>query len=250
VTPLRHHRSRRRGLRAFSLVELMVALAISAILLTASLVALDGSFRAYQRTTEEASTHTVARLAMHRLLATIRTGEAFDFDPPLDPFEDEIEATSVSVFLPPDADAFARGDASCCGGRPAGRWITVRWIGGGGGADGGAGSEPPCENCLVLEVLDDVCRQVCADGADACDSPCTGREVVRHVLLGGVEPQFHADGTPIMPFRIAYEDGWRVTRITVDLSIQPDDDVSTAIAHEPPPPIRLVGSASPRRLAP
>jgi len=243
VTPLRHHRSRRRGLRAFSLVELMVALAISAILLTASLVALDGSFRAYQRTTEEASTHTVARLAMHRLLATIRTGEAFDFDPPLDPFEDEIEATSVSVFLPPDADA------SCCGGAPAGRWITVRWIGEGAGGETGD-SSPPCENCLVLEVLDDVCRQVCADGADACDSPCTEREVVRHVLLGGVEPQFHADGTPIMPFRIAYEDGWRVTRITVDLSIQPDDDVSAAIAHEPPPPIRLVGSASPRRLAP
>jgi prepilin-type N-terminal cleavage/methylation domain-containing protein len=228
--------------RGFSLLELMVALAISALLLTAALVALDASFRAYRRTTEEVATHTTARLAMHRLLALVRTGKAFDFDPPLDPFDDEIEATSVSVFLPPDADAF------CCGGRPKGRWITVRWIGE-GGADGGAGSEPPCESCLVLEVRNDVCRQVCAD-RDECGSPCTEREVDRHVLLGGVEPQFHADGTPIMPFRIAYEDGWRVRRVTVDLSIQPDDDISTSIAHEPPPPIRLVGSASPRSIAP
>lgn len=189
-----------RSRRGFSLLELMVALAISAILLTSALVALDASFRAYRRTTEEAATHTTARMAMHRLLALIRTGT--DFGPlPANPLDDELEIDYFEVLT------------------PDGRWVVVRW-------DGEARQ-------LLIAV----------DTAD-------GDPGVPHVLLGGIEPRFEADGTPIMPFRIAYQDGWRVRRITLDLSIQPDDDVSAAIAHEAPPPIRLVGSASPRVIAP
>lgn len=197
MTRLRRRDARRSG---FSLLELMVALAISALLLTAALVALDASFRAYRRTTEEVATHTTARIAMHRLLALIRTGT--DFGPlPADPLDDELESDYLEVRT------------------PDGRWVVMRW-------DGEA------ERLLIA--------------VDSVD----GEPGVPQVLLGGVEPQFHADGTPIMPFRIAYQDGWRVRRVTVDLSIQPDDDVSAAIAHEPPPPIRLVGSASPRSIAP
>jgi len=194
-------RSRRpRSRCGFSLLELMVALAISAILLTAALVALDASFRAYRRTTEEVATHTTARIAMHRLLALVRTGS--DFGPlPANPLDEELESDTLEVRT------------------PDGRWVVIRW-------DGEA------ERLLM-----------------AVDSP-DGQPGPPRVLLGGVEPQFHADGTPVMPFRIAYEDGWRVRRVTVDLSIQPDDDISAAIAHEPPPPIRLVGSASPRSIAP
>jgi hypothetical protein len=63
---------------------MLIALAICAVLLTATLVALDASFRAYQRTTEVASTHTIARLALHRMLTLIRTG--VEFGPfPIDP---------------------------------------------------------------------------------------------------------------------------------------------------------------------
>ncbi|MCH2161450.1 MAG: prepilin-type N-terminal cleavage/methylation domain-containing protein [Phycisphaerales bacterium] len=70
--------------RGFSLIEVMIALAISAALLSATLVALDASFRAYQSTTEEVSTHSIARLVMHRLLTMVRTGT--DFGPyPEDP---------------------------------------------------------------------------------------------------------------------------------------------------------------------
>ncbi len=61
----------------FSFVELLIALAICAMLLTATLVALDASFKAYQRTTEVASTHTIARLALNRMLTLIRTGVEF-----------------------------------------------------------------------------------------------------------------------------------------------------------------------------
>ena len=72
-----HWRGPRRLRRGFNLVEMLIALAITAALLAATMVALDASFMAYQSTTEVASTHTVGRLAMHRILALIRTGTEF-----------------------------------------------------------------------------------------------------------------------------------------------------------------------------
>lgn len=68
---------RRHSVRGFSIVELMIALSISALLLTACLVALDSSFKSYESTTESASTHVVSRMVMHRALAMIRSGEEF-----------------------------------------------------------------------------------------------------------------------------------------------------------------------------
>ena len=72
--------SRRRGRnlrRAFNLPELLIAVAINAVLMLATFVALHASFQAYQATTEVAATHTIARLAMHRMLTLIRTGNEF-----------------------------------------------------------------------------------------------------------------------------------------------------------------------------
>lgn len=183
----------------FSLLELLVALAISAMLLTAALVALDASFRAYRRTTEEASTHVVARLAMHRLLALIRTG--VDFGPlPASPLDEELESDVLEVLT------------------PEGRWVIIRW-------------DPEGERLLL--AVDD------GDGAGE-----------NRVLLGGVEVHAQPDGTPIAPFRLRYEDGWKVRRVTVDLAIRPDDDRTSAVRHEAMTPIRLVGSASPRSIDP
>lgn len=68
-------RGRHRG--GFSMIELLVALTISSLLLTACLTALDGSFKAYEATADQASTHVVSRLVMHRVLQMIRTGEEF-----------------------------------------------------------------------------------------------------------------------------------------------------------------------------
>lgn len=80
--------------RGFNLVELLIALSISAALLAATMVALDASFRAYQSTTEVASTHSVARLAMHRMQALIRTGQ--EFGPfPADPTISVIESDFI-----------------------------------------------------------------------------------------------------------------------------------------------------------
>lgn len=91
------NRSLRRTRRAFSLVEMLVALAISAALLTAVMVALNASFIAYQRTTEVASTHTISRLMMHRMLTLLRTGR--DFGPyPLDPRFPTVESTYIEFY--------------------------------------------------------------------------------------------------------------------------------------------------------
>ena len=70
-------RDRHNARRAFSLVEVLIALTITATLLTATLAALDTSFKSYKHTTESASTHVVARIVVQRVTAMIRTGSEF-----------------------------------------------------------------------------------------------------------------------------------------------------------------------------
>ncbi len=87
--PGQHHNQHRRSRRGFSMIEVMIALAITASLMSAVMVALDASFRAYRATTESASRHTVARLTMHRILALIRTGSDFG------PFQANVITTPI-----------------------------------------------------------------------------------------------------------------------------------------------------------
>jgi len=63
--------------RGFSMIEVLISLVISATLLTATLAALNASFKGYQVTSEGASTNVVARIVMQRLTAMIRTGDSF-----------------------------------------------------------------------------------------------------------------------------------------------------------------------------
>ena len=100
LRPLR--RGTRRG---FNLIELLIALAITAALLTSTMVALNASFVAYQKTTEVASTHTIARLTMHRMLTLIRTSD--EFGPfPADPTISTVESDFIE-FVTPDGDGMA-----------------------------------------------------------------------------------------------------------------------------------------------
>ena len=87
----------RRARRGFSLLEMLVALAICSALLTATLVSLYASFRAYQSTTEQASTHVIGRVVMHRVMALVRNGVGFG-PLPEDPRETSI-ATDEMTFL-------------------------------------------------------------------------------------------------------------------------------------------------------
>jgi prepilin-type N-terminal cleavage/methylation domain-containing protein len=87
------------GRRAFNLVEMLIALAITSALLTSVMVALNASFMAYQATTEVASTHTIGRLTMHRMLTLIRTGR--EFGPyPTDPLQPVIGSNVIQFRNP------------------------------------------------------------------------------------------------------------------------------------------------------
>jgi prepilin-type N-terminal cleavage/methylation domain-containing protein len=83
--------------RAFSLVEVLVALAITATLLTAAITALDTSFKAYKITTESASTNVVARLVIARVMTMMRTGSQFGPYPvdPLDPLQNPVASNYI-----------------------------------------------------------------------------------------------------------------------------------------------------------
>ena len=74
----RSGRKPRRGLRrrGITLMEVLVALPIIAMLLTATMVAIDASFRAYGSAAEEASTQAATRMVVHRLLTLVRTSTA------------------------------------------------------------------------------------------------------------------------------------------------------------------------------
>ena len=50
---------------------------ITSTLLTATMAALDASFKSYKVTTEGASTNVVARIVMQRVTSMVRTGESF-----------------------------------------------------------------------------------------------------------------------------------------------------------------------------
>jgi len=64
---------RPRRARGLAYVELMIALAIGSMLLIATAVATDASFRAYQVNQEQSSLLQRARIAMERMMTVIRT---------------------------------------------------------------------------------------------------------------------------------------------------------------------------------
>ncbi|MCH8210284.1 MAG: prepilin-type N-terminal cleavage/methylation domain-containing protein [Planctomycetes bacterium] len=106
----RSRRLRRGHRRGFNLIELLIALAITAALLSATMMALRASFMAYQSTTEVASTHTISRLVMHRMLALLRTGQ--DFGPlPLTPLDSIVDSNYIEFFT------------------SNGQLITLDWVG-------------------------------------------------------------------------------------------------------------------------
>jgi prepilin-type N-terminal cleavage/methylation domain-containing protein len=88
-------RSPRPIRRAFSLIEVLIALTITATLLTATMAALDSSFKSYKITSESASTNVVARIVMQRVTAMIRTGESFGPYPSNPLLNPQIESTWI-----------------------------------------------------------------------------------------------------------------------------------------------------------
>lgn len=97
--PARAPESRGRPRAGFSIIELLVALTISATLLTATLVALDAMFKRYSVIADSAGTHVSARVVMHRALAMIRTGDPLAFSPAPDDSAEEDQRELLSTWI-------------------------------------------------------------------------------------------------------------------------------------------------------
>ncbi|MBS0198584.1 MAG: prepilin-type N-terminal cleavage/methylation domain-containing protein [Planctomycetes bacterium] len=91
--------------RAFSLAEMLIALAITGTLLTATLSALDTSFKSYKITTEGASTNVISRIVMNRIMTMLRTGTEFGPYPadPLDSSQNPVRGNAVEFTSIDDA---------------------------------------------------------------------------------------------------------------------------------------------------
>lgn len=203
-----NRRTRPAVRRGFSLVEFLVALMISSMLLTASLSALDTSFKTYKTTTESASSHVVARMVMHRLQTMIRTGE--EFGPyPLNPILDP-----VLVPDPPELEfVTSRDDAS-------GEETVVRLE----RRDADDGSEAPYELWYVQTVM--------LDGEPVGDPE-------EYPLIKNVQN---------VTFTLYYDVGPRLEQATVDLTIRPNNLQDAAIAAKlDSASLRLITTISPRR---
>jgi len=202
--------NRARARRGFSIVEMLIALTISATLLTATLAALHSSFQHYQSTTESASTHVISRMVMHRMLAMIRTG--VDFGPipldPIDPNQNPVVDTFIEFVSQRDAEGgidrvtrieFRPPPAGSPAGAPGQLWFMLLEPG-----------SPP----TILE---------------------------ERPLLDGVR-----DAT----FTLHYsEQTWRLNRAEIDLTIEPNDSQDLTITTDTTPQtIRLVASAAPRQM--
>lgn len=71
-------RSSSRSARGVSIVELLLALAISAMLLTATVLAVDASFQSYAVAAESASTQSQTRMVAHRVMMLVRNSTAHE----------------------------------------------------------------------------------------------------------------------------------------------------------------------------
>lgn len=187
---------------------MLIALAITAALLSAVMVALHASFRAYQSTTEVASTHTVSRLIMTRMLTMIRTGTEFGPTPasPLD----AIVTSDLMDFRTPDGKVMTlewKEVPDAVNGYPRGESLYVTM---------NDGVNPPSTN-LLLEGVKPQLVEV---------SP-------------GVTER-------VKPFTLFFDKGRILYRATIDLMIVPDDNMSVQLDGDNADTIRLVASAMPR----
>ncbi|HED52716.1 MAG TPA: prepilin-type N-terminal cleavage/methylation domain-containing protein [Phycisphaerales bacterium] len=205
-------RMRRTCRGGFSIVELLLSLAIVSMVLTSALVALDAAFKGYRATTDSASTHVVSRLVMHRIVAMIRTGREFG------PFPSDV-LDSAQNPITSDFIEFVSKVDPVTGNRQVTR-IEFR---------------PPADNedygalWFMLFEFDSAGGQV--------------GETKEARMIPNVEAA---------SFTLTYSVGPRLRLATIDLLIRPNDDLD-AIGMESrnentSQPIRLVGSAVPRRL--
>jgi prepilin-type N-terminal cleavage/methylation domain-containing protein len=197
-----------RAGRGFSLIEMMVALGISAALLTASLAALDTSFKSYQQTSETASTHVVTRIVTHRVLTMMRTGREFAPYP-----IDVLDQTQNPMFT--NTIEFVSAEDAATNYREVTRIFAE------------IDPEATDGSQRLMLTLDEF--------TDGVLTASETRPLLRGVL----------DAT----FTLEYDIGPQLKRATMDLTVEASDIGDAGLnANWETPSLRLVASASPRRL--
>jgi prepilin-type N-terminal cleavage/methylation domain-containing protein len=72
-----HRHDHVRRVRGFTLIEVLVAIAITGLMIGAVMVALDTCFKGYKVTTEQSATNMMARLTMQRISSLVRNAKDF-----------------------------------------------------------------------------------------------------------------------------------------------------------------------------
>ncbi len=198
----------RRCFRGFSLVELIIALTITAMLLTATMVAIDASFQAYAAAAESASTQTTTRLVTHRLLSLVRTSTAHG------PLLPEAEYTDGEGVTWPEVTL-------------SGDTISSYYL-------------------ELIDSKGDLIRiehRAASEELWVTRTPFNGTAEPAQPLMGGVKSatffakrRYDADGILVLE------------RASIDLTVEADDDNSLELETASNSEIRVVASTMPRRL--
>ena len=202
---IRPQRSRAAGL---SLVELLISLAITAMLLTATMVAIDASFQAYAAAAETASTQTATRMVINRLLTLVRTSTAHG------PLLDDPSDTPPVVLL---ADGVTLESYYIVLLNPQGDLIRIEYR-------DATHLTNPNELWLIIDPEDGSAQQ-------------------QQPIIGGVTDakfyihrRFDRDGVLVLE------------RASIDMTVEADEDASLALEGANLPPIRVIASTTPRKL--
>lgn len=218
-------RVKRATRRAFSLIEMLIAIAISSAILSAMMVSLDTTFKGFETNADSASSHVVTRIAVNRLLTMIRTGTEFG------PVPADVLDTDVNPLI---ADYFEFVSERDADGDPV--TITrVEFRYPGEGAlyrSWGINQDPPELDFTPADTGE--LHLVQLDVA-------TGEET-EFLLLNEVRSA---------RFVLRYAIGPHLERATIDLTIDPRTQDETHFASDASAQsVRIVASAMPRQLTP
>lgn len=215
-------RTTRRYRRGFSVIEMLVAITISSVLLTATMGALNAMFKGYQQTTDTASAHIVARIAVNRILSMVRTGSDFG------PFPTDVLNSTQNPLVADYFEYVSARDANDIATQITRIELCY------------PGHEPPHRTWAPEESPPalDFTPSGPADLNVVLINPANGEEN-SYLLIQGVNN---------VQFTLEYDVGPRLTRATIDVTVNsapPEDlDVTTGAI---PQTVRLVASAMPRR---
>lgn len=210
---IRHHQNtkykhRNKGL---SIVETLVALSISAMLLTATGVAMDASFYAYASAAESAGTQSSSRLVMQRLLALIRSSTLHDVYDPDNP--------NAQLGAPANPPVQTVGIQMLTTNEEL---LKIWWQ-----------VNPSYANTYMGDLYYQL----------GTSTPS--------IVLGRVEAQAATGGDPYLfsMASISSPDGLLLLRATIDLSVHSDNAALAIETHKGSSggPVRLVGSTTPRK---